>query len=76
MMGTPNHLRQQNYRDRKRRGTKIVKINVSVEQIRWWLYLTQSGASKPVAAKAEHSAAKAGVRKFVRMPSPFAIQPR
>ena len=45
---------------------------------RWWFYLTQSGASKPVAAKAEHSAAKAGVnpRKFVRMPSPFAIQPR
>ena len=40
---------------------------------RWWFYLTQSGASKPVAAKAEHSAAKAGVnpRKFVRMPSPL-----
>jgi hypothetical protein len=30
---TPNHLRQQGYRERKRRGAKIVKINVSLAQI-------------------------------------------
>ena len=33
MIHTPNHLRQQGYRDRKRRGATIVKINVSLAQI-------------------------------------------